>query len=184
MNQYAKDICTQCIFQSLTELLEYYSEAEVTVQSTSCDSLAAVFNETIECPTIGCETIASMTRLDGTRFSGSLTLTSHACVIAKLCRQELQFAPDWIGELGNQILGRFKNNLLDYGVDTHLGIPLTSRGILLNNVTCPGDQLELKASTNVGNVWVTFALQVAQEESRWRKLPQSAAATAGSLQLF
>ncbi|OYP37480.1 hypothetical protein [Rhodopirellula sp. MGV] len=183
MNQLAKDVCTEGLFSALAEVLEYYSGDEVTIKHANCDSLAAVFNETIECPTSGCETIASFTRLDGPGVSGSLSLTSHACVIAKLGGQDMELASDWIGELGNQLLGRFKNNLLDYGVSTDLGIPLTSRGILLNSTTSPGDQLDLKVETAAGNIWVTFVLQVGYDH-RWRKLPQAASAAAGSVQLF
>ncbi|WP_436717118.1 hypothetical protein U8335_08760 [Roseiconus lacunae] len=183
MNELALEICTESILRSVNELLEYYSGSDVTVRPSHCDSLAAVFDETIECPTPGCETIASFTRLDGSGVSGALNLTAHSCVIASLGGQELSLAPDWIGELGNQILGSFKNYLLEYGVDAHLGIPLTSRGILLNSTTVPGEQLDFQAATRFGNVWVTFSVQVGYDR-RWRKMSQQATAAAGSVQLF
>jgi len=44
---------------------------------------------------------------------------------------------DWVAELANQLLGRFKNQLLAYGVDLSMSTPITIRGLQLE-LAAPG----------------------------------------------
>lgn len=44
-------------------------------------------------------------------------------------------ARDWIAELSNQLLGRFKNRLIPFGVELQMSTPLSLRGSQLRLVT-------------------------------------------------
>jgi CheY-specific phosphatase CheX len=67
---------------------------------------------------------------------GNLTLTAHRTFVAETRPSELRSAEeateielaDWMGELGNQVLGRFKNKLISSGNVIELGTPAVLSG--------------------------------------------------------
>lgn len=66
---------------------------------------------------------------------GSLTLTADQAFVTACRPPEVRGAEataadisDWMGELGNQLLGRFKNRLISYGVVVELGTPAVLYG--------------------------------------------------------
>lgn len=68
------------------------------------------------------------------QMRGTLVL---AATDAPLTASNRVMAParDWIAELSNQLLGRFKNRLLSFGVDLQMSTPLSLRGSQLRLVT-------------------------------------------------
>ncbi|MFZ5893045.1 MAG: chemotaxis protein CheX [Myxococcota bacterium] len=67
---------------------------------------------------------------------GSLTMTADRAFVVQSRPAELRDAApneieisDWMGELGNQLLGRLKNRLIGYGVVIDLGTPAVLYGV-------------------------------------------------------
>lgn len=89
---------------------------------------------------------------------------------------------DWIGELGNQLLGRVKNKLVAYGVDMRLGTPAVVEGRDLRLHASGGDLIEQRFHCN-GNIVYIWLNAVAGEDLA---LAQTGDVTAdeGSILLF
>jgi hypothetical protein len=61
-------------------------------------------------------------------FSGSAILLATVPNAKALSESAPLNPTDWLGELGNQVVGRLKNKLAAYGVLPQLGSPVTIRG--------------------------------------------------------
>jgi CheY-specific phosphatase CheX len=79
--------------------------------------------------------VASVLAFSGWQIRGSLTVrstvsffeTTHPTATANSPLAQEAVA-DWAGEFTNQLLGRFKNKMLAYGLDFQVGIPVTIYG--------------------------------------------------------
>lgn len=71
----------------------------------------------------------------GESMRGTLLLAPAALAISNAAWQTRQELRDWVGELANQLLGRIKNQLLRYGVEIYLTMPITIRGTHLAPVS-------------------------------------------------
>jgi hypothetical protein len=89
---------------------------------------------------------------------------------------------DWIGELGNQLLGRVKNKLVVYGVDMRLGTPAVVEGRDLRLHASGADLIEQRFRCN-GNIVCIWLNAVAGQDLA---LAQTGDVTAdeGSILLF
>ena len=68
---------------------------------------------------------------------------------------------DWIQELSNQLLGRIKNKLLNYGLDLQMTTPLSLRGMHLVPQSCEETNKPFIFRTNDGDaVCVLFDAEI------------------------
>jgi CheY-specific phosphatase CheX len=116
-------------------------------------------------------------------FRSSLTL----CVSSKLLKTSFP-APDnevseddlhdWLGELSNQLAGRFKNKVVPYGHKLEMGIPTVIQGAKLkidgpkcSNITkhqfvsAQGDIVEMNLSTLIDDKFVLFEPEETEEDT-------------------
>lgn len=114
MPEQAEEILVRHFEESLIELLEHYMSVRPVKMSSQ--SL------------LGSSSRVASVGFGEERFRGSAVLfTNNAEEFAKACT-ETQDASDWLGELGNQLVGRFKNKMVEYGSVMNLGLPVILRG--------------------------------------------------------
>ncbi len=77
------------------------------------------------------EGIAIMSML---KIDHDLLTRMHPLGLADISQLYLE---DWCRELNNQIVGRFKNKLLRYGVEISLGLPVLLSGSDVNAISAP-----------------------------------------------
>ncbi|MFO0629408.1 MAG: chemotaxis protein CheX [Polyangiales bacterium] len=63
------------------------------------------------------------------RTRGGLALGMSRTFARGICPAEGVSDEDWVGELGNQVLGRLRNQLLRYGLDLGMGTPVVLSGV-------------------------------------------------------
>ncbi len=61
-------------------------------------------------------------------FRGSAVLLAESTTAKQLGAGDEDDVSDWLGELGNQLVGRFKNKIAEYGVLMNMGLPVTMCG--------------------------------------------------------
>jgi hypothetical protein len=89
---------------------------------------------------------------------------------------------DWVRELANQLMGRFKNRLLPYGVTLQAGLPSSiAREVLETQQAPPGRRL-YRARTRRGEVIAT--LDGSLKEGELSYVGHTVAAPEGELILF
>lgn len=73
----------------------------------------------------------------GESMRGTLVLAMAAETIHRSSPPPSGSLREWIAELSNQLLGRIKNQLLAYGVEIHVTVPVVIRGRLLSSESGP-----------------------------------------------
>ncbi|MCB9753366.1 MAG: chemotaxis protein CheX [Myxococcales bacterium] len=76
---------------------------------------------------------------------------------------------DWVAELANQLLGRIKGGLMDYGVTLWLASPVVLRGVSVRIVPRPEEgvkKFSLRGRAGDLCVWVDFQFDEALELER------------------
>lgn len=80
--------------------------------------------------------ITSILGFAGTGIAGSVALcTSANCMNALAALGKTQMSEDWLGELSNQLVGRFKRRLSPHGASFGLGTPVVVLGDKLRLAT-------------------------------------------------
>lgn len=64
----------------------------------------------------------------GIETSFQILEATYPAKLEELENNDTQHLQDWIGELTNQLVGRFKNKLVHYGCDLCLGVPSVIQG--------------------------------------------------------
>lgn len=89
----------------------------------------------VESPDLGIHDFACSIGFTSPTLRGNLTLTAQRQFVAESRPKELYCGEaseidlsDWMGELGNQVLGRFKNRLIASGTVIELGTPAVLSG--------------------------------------------------------
>ena len=114
-------------------------------------------------------------------FRGCLTLMTDANSPQSLGCHEDGCTADWLGELGNQWVGRFKNKISQYGRLINMGLPVRLSGEDL--VLAAGDQSHWTIRWNGDHLVAQIELEV--EDSLVLEFnDESATAEEGSLCLF
>lgn len=104
--------------------------------------------------------LAGVIGFAGSDMRGTLLLAMTGGVL-----QELSPSPDsmrdWIAELANQLLGRFKNKLLRFGTVIYAATPSVLRGELLTPVLPPGALAGHRFESAHGNacVWLDIVVR-------------------------
>ncbi|WP_436717140.1 hypothetical protein U8335_08880 [Roseiconus lacunae] len=178
MSQLAIDVCQEGLTESLRKLFEFYSTGDVDV-NLLCDESRSVQQE--------CQyeedVVSSTIELAGENVRYFICLVSTMETARQLCEGGADDAIDWIGELANQLFGRFKNHLLEYGVNAELGIPISAEGVQKKCVACGTGSATLEINTRAGVVWAIYKPQV-DSTLQWTRNSDLAAAEEGSIQLF
>lgn len=110
MSDTAQQILIDELRCSLSELVHHYSGHEPVISTNEFTGLKAVH--------------AASIGFEHDWFLGSVLLLSDATKVSQLGGPDDTDVTDWVGELGNQLIGRFKNNIGEYGALMMLGLPV------------------------------------------------------------
>ncbi|OYP37520.1 hypothetical protein [Rhodopirellula sp. MGV] len=179
MSELAKDICLQGLTESLTNLFEFYTGESVKVEFVSGEDQEVIAEE---CK-FESDIVSSTIELVGQDVRYFVCMVTTMGVAKGLCRGGASDPVDWIGELANQLFGRFKNHLVEYGVDCELGIPIAGEGVQKTCLACGDGASTLVVNTKAGCVEAIFKAEI-DPDLRWTRNAVSVASEEGSIELF
>jgi hypothetical protein len=169
MSQFAVETLRQEFETSLAELIRCYTESDPQVTPASIADIT--------------ETTAAIVGFGDEAFRGSVVLLGEAAIVASLADTPPANPVDWLGELGNQVVGRLKNKLLRYGVSPQMGTPVTLSGKSLDLGAVGAEPTAWQVQWSTGSLRAIFALEVA-EGLELVADENAVAAEEGSLSLF
>ena len=126
--------------------------------------------------------ISSSIGLVGDDFGLSVVLMGTTQSAERLFGGELD-AADGYNELANQLVGRVKNGLLLYRVDSNIGLPMATSGKDLRFSGLEGERRGLVIRSKHGSFLAVASLQVAPE-TNWNRSDPPEVAGEGSMLLF
>lgn len=172
------DSATQIIERELAKcvqgLLSHYSTQAENEIAVELAPLPELNDDSLECSSIS---------LTGEEFRLSIVLVAATATVTKLCPIKGASAADWIGEMANQLVGRLKNALIDYGHAGRLSLPVTlscSSIRFWNETECP---LHFIVRTSSGPLVLRLEAEI-KPDSVWVFNEDTCAAAEGSMCLF
>lgn len=112
MNERSQTLLIEMLKDSTTELLDYYRVSGTLTDRQHHDI----------------ELVATL-GFGSDDVSGAIALgTTQKCAVYLAHSTSAKHEHDWLGELGNQLLGRIKRRLTAYGVPFSLGVPVLIKG--------------------------------------------------------
>jgi len=107
--------------------------------------------------------ITAVLGIAGTCVAGSATLgTSASCLATLAAKANSDMPEDWLGELANQLVGRFKRRIVAHGVDFSLGTPTLISGERLHVLSRfshkPAFTVHLQSDIGRVEIWLEFEL--------------------------
>lgn len=112
---------------------------------------------------------------------GTLFVASTLKLLAASCQPPHGDIGDWTGELANQLLGRWKNQLLRHGIVLAMATPVAVRGLRLSCST-EGPTTFAVLQCELGAIVIGLEA-ILEQPLEWRDV-EDAAAAEGSLELF
>lgn len=102
------------------------------------------------------EHLCSVLGVTGEEFSGSVLIVVEARVLA--ASNPTPEVPDakWLAEVTNQVVGRFKNELVRRGVDVALAIPVVLRATKLLPLMSDGTPVRLEVGGGAMSLWLEY----------------------------
>ena len=116
-------------------------------------------------------------------LSASIALSTDAETLKSLSSITLVDLADWLGELSNQLAGRFKNKLCQFGLQPQLTTPTTVSGKMLMLGALAGEVHVYSMRWPTGQFEAQLSLEL-DESLELRLDPALASAEEGSLDLF
>jgi hypothetical protein len=129
------------------------------------------------------EVMASVVGFGDLQFRGSAILLAHEDVAKVLAHSTPRNTADWLGELGNQLVGRLKNKLAAYGVLPQLGAPVTICGHHLGFSSMGANTASWRVEWPQGTLQAMLSLHL-DDDLQLVLDTSSATAEEGSLSLF
>jgi hypothetical protein len=129
------------------------------------------------------DVMASVVGFGDLQFRGSAVILAQECVAKALAESTPCNTADWLGELGNQLVGRLKNKLAAYGVLPQMGAPVTISGRHLGFSAVGADTDTWRVEWSQGLIQVMLSLHL--DDDLHLVLDESSiTAEEGSLSLF
>lgn len=169
MSQSAQQIIHAEFESALSGLIECYADEIPAVELTALADVA--------------ETSAAVVGFGDVKFRGTAVILATESTAKMLAVSTPLNPEDWLGELGNQLVGRLKNKLAAYGVLPQMGAPVTvcGRHLGFSAVGCETASWSVRWSS--GSLQAMLTLHV--DEDLELTLDESyAIAEEGSLSLF
>ncbi|MFQ5598635.1 MAG: hypothetical protein ACE5GK_11350 [Nitrospiria bacterium] len=100
--------------------------------------------------------VVAVIGFSGEGFGGALGFAGKKSILKAVQDERINFIDGWIGEVTNRLLGRIKNNLLSYGVDFQISVPMALHGLEIQIGTQSDLIHRFEYYTDVGHacVWV------------------------------
>ncbi len=127
--------------------------------------------------------LTALVGLAGENFSGSVAISTTLAEAAELAATTPDNLKDWVGELANQLAGRFKNKLGGYGLQPGLSPPSIIMGERVRIRSLSAERYSAAVSTDRIRLFVQLAFVVPAEvvlETREESLVMAE----GSVELF
>ena len=125
--------------------------------------------------------IAGVIGFTGT-VRGTLFVASTIPLLASTCPPPARDVADWTAELANQLLGRFKNQLVRRGIELAMATPVAVRGLQISCSTGATPAMFTVLTCTAGDVVVGMEA-IHDQPIEWSH-NEGAAADEGSLELF
>jgi len=108
--------------------------------------------------------ITAVLGIAGSSVAGSVTLgTSTSCLAVLAAKANSDMPEDWLRELANQLVGRFKRRVVAHGVDFSLGTPTLISGDRLHVLASlshkPPFTVHLQSDIGRVKIWLEFELR-------------------------
>lgn len=182
MGTAAKDALDEGLMHSIDNLIEYYLDAPPQRRPLSLSELENPLGASSTSDATD-HMISSSIGLSGEGFRASLNLLAQADTLVQLCPDKVCNPMDWGGELANQLIGRVKNVISEYGVESHMSLPISVHGVEIGYNDQVKDAQALHIDTNVGTLAALWHVRT-EPDLEWEHDPDQASADEGSLCLF
>ena len=126
---------------------------------------------------------ASSIGFGDTHFHGSLVILANESGIRALGNAPISDPMDWLGELNNQIVGRFKNKMVRHGIKIQMGTPVLISGDKYDITTRQKYSKTLLINSNEFLFCTIFNLHI-HHALEWQNEIDMEVAEEGSLSLF
>ncbi|EMB13605.1 chemotaxis protein CheX [Rhodopirellula europaea] len=156
-------------WESFSELIQCYQNEPPKIERCLDDEIEA--------------NMTSIIGLSCPEFSASVALVTSADAALKLANVTPECIPDWLGELANQLGGRFKNKLANYGVLPHLSTPTTVEGRYIQLSSTSAKTFALTAHFDGGSAIAQITLKI-DDDLELNECESTPASEEGSLELF
>jgi hypothetical protein len=169
MLQSARENVLDDFVGALSDLVECYTdEAPAIVMHGNCDVR---------------ETRAAIVGFGDERLRGAAALLANDQSIEHLAKTAPANPADWLGEFCNQLVGRFKNKLSEYGILPQMGTPIKVSGTDFSLDAVGTEPSVWQVNWSNGQFQALLSLEVENALELVRD-PCSAVAEEGSLSLF
>ena len=183
MSENAADVLKSCFEEATNKLLEFYSGGSIRLFEPETASIKRPWAH-FECANMNeSELNAASINLASPDFACQLRLLAQEQVLRTLNSGELESPQDWIGELANQLAGRFKNLLCHYEVEVRLATPVRLPINEFGSLKSAEVEKFVIAKTQYGDLALVSQIKV-DPSLTWPKRVDDATATEGSLMMF
>ncbi len=148
-NRTTFDIFIENFEQALFELLECY--VDKTLSTTSKEASTTEHD------------LSAIVGFCDEFFRGSVALSSTNRIVESQFHVSSADAPDWLGEMCNQLVGRLKNKLSVFGLQPKLSTPTSVSGRLLKVCSLVGDACAVRIHWDGGDFTAQMALELDDE---------------------
>ncbi|WP_425401001.1 hypothetical protein [Aeoliella sp.] len=178
----AKEALDQGLTNAIDNLVEYYLNAPPRCRVLALQELDHPLSS--ESPDGTSRTmISSSIGLSGEGFRASLNILAHTSTLVRLCPEQVRHPLDWAGELVNQLIGRVKNMVSEYGVACHMSLPVSVHGADIGYSENLAEAMALHIDTDAGPLVSLWHVRT-EPNLEWEHDPDQASADEGSLCLF
>ena len=115
------------------------------------------------------------------KIRGSVVLLTDAKSADKIWGDSTNTLSDWLGELANQVVGRFKNKVAECGVLINMGLPTAIYG---KDINVEADDYQMWQTQAAGCHFATVLKLAIDEDLELQRDPNLSSAEEGSLCLF
>lgn len=167
------ELASETIFEqfrtAVVDLIQHYSSEAPEISAETMPSKA--------------DDITSLVGVGGEFVTANISLTGTASSALSLCKDQPDDPCDWIGELGNQLAGRFKNKLEQYGIKTQLTTPAIITGRALSVSTPSTVHFSVVAATCGCHLMTRLNIEL-NPQLEIQVLNKSASMVEGAIELF
>ena len=171
-----REIIFDAFVASATDLFEHYSNSRPDVEDVDPS-----IGEDALC--VSGKTISTSIGIGADDFRCSVGFITSRETAGRLFEQELDDPADWLGELGNQLVGRIKNVVVRYGVLSQLGMPVSTNGTHLCFSKLDAASSCISINTECGKVLALISTWV-RPGVKWSLCECEEVADEGSVCLF
>lgn len=164
-----KEIFAEKFQMAIVDLIECYLDETPFVTTTS------IYDDRLN--------VSAIVGLCDDQFRASIVLIANSEMVVEQFGVTEACAPDWLGELCNQLVGRLKNKVAVFGLQPMLSTPTTLVGKVLKVSSRATDACVCQITWSHGGFVAQMSLEF-DEELRLTENKELSSMAEGSLELF